>query len=101
VRHFAESTSDKLVPPKEGDENRGGGPPLYRAALGRRVFGSSAETKRDRAVLDSIVHPAVRREIYKALLYYYVRGYWTVVLDIPLLLKSGLDLLCETVAVVM
>lgn len=74
--------------------------PLNRAALGRRVFGDSEERKRDRAVLNSIVHPAVRMEMYKQLLRYYVSGCWAVVLDVPLLFETGLDAFCGTVMVV-
>ena len=36
----------------------------------------------------------------KKVLYYYIRGYRAVVLDIPLLFESGLDLLCGVVMVV-
>jgi len=73
---------------------------LNRPALGRRVFGDSEERKKDRAVLNSIVHPAVRIEMYKQLLWCYLRGHWAVVLDVPLLFESGLDTLCGTVIVV-
>jgi dephospho-CoA kinase len=38
--------------------------------------------------------------MYKAVLYYYLKGYWAVVLDIPLLFESGLDLICGVVMVV-
>lgn len=64
------------------------------------MFGDSEERKRDRGVLNGIVHPAVRREIYKALLLAYLKGNWAVVLDVPLLFESGLDSLCGVVMVV-
>ena len=64
------------------------------------MFGDSEDRKRDRGVLNGIVHPAVRKEMYKALLRYYLRGCWAVVLDVPLLFESGLDTLCGTVMVV-
>ncbi|KAJ9302961.1 hypothetical protein DTO271G3_335 [Paecilomyces variotii] len=96
VNYFGPSTPDLLLPESEGKEDR----PLNRPALGRRVFGDSEERKRDRMILNKIVHPAVRREIYKALLYYYLRGYWAVVLDVPLLFESGMDVICGTVVVV-
>lgn len=38
--------------------------------------------------------------MYRQLLSCYVRGYWAVVLDVPLLFESGLDVLCGTVLVV-
>ncbi|KAL4747335.1 hypothetical protein BDW72DRAFT_182949 [Aspergillus terricola var. indicus] len=87
-----QSTQDASVPPKPR--------PLNRPALGRRVFGTSEERKRDRMILNKIVHPAVRWEVYKSLLYYYLRGHWAVVLDVPLLFESGMDLICGTVVVV-
>ncbi|GCB18140.1 dephospho-CoA kinase CAB5 [Aspergillus awamori] len=102
VNYFGPTTPDLLLPASnpngtsDSDSNR----PLNRPALGRRVFGTTEARKRDRAILNKIVHPAVRREVYKALLYYYVRGHWAVVLDVPLLFESGMDLLCGTVMVV-
>jgi len=51
-------------------------------------------------VLNGIVHPAVRTEMYKALLRYYLRGEKVVVLDVPLLFEGGMDVLCGTVLVV-
>jgi len=112
VAHFGATTPDLLLPPPPppsgatdnapaaDPEPNSKGRPLNRPALGRRVFGSSEERKRDRAVLNGIVHPAVRREMYKQLLQYYVRGHWAVVLDVPLLFESGLDVLCGVVVVV-
>ncbi|GAD92087.1 dephospho-CoA kinase, putative [Paecilomyces variotii No. 5] len=96
VNYFGPSTPDLLLPDSEGNKGR----PLNRPALGRRVFGDSEERKRDRMILNGIVHPAVRREIYKALLYNYLRGHWAVVLDVPLLFESGMDVICGTVVVV-
>lgn len=103
VRHFLPTTPDLLEPPSETlPENgiNGKGRPLNRAALGRRVFGDSEERKRDRLVLNGIVHPAVRWEMYRAILGAYLRGHWAVVLDVPLLYESGMDRLCGAVAVV-
>lgn len=99
VAHFLPTTPDLLLPPSDPAAPAGAAP-LNRAALGRRVFGDSAERQRDRAILNAIVHPAVRREIVKAVLGAYLRGAWAVVLDVPLLFESGLDLLCGTVIVV-
>lgn len=115
VQYFGPSTPDLLVSDgggqvggegekkeegKEKGEGRARPAPLNRAALGRRVFGDSEEKKRDRKVLNGIIHPAVRWEIYRSLLHHYVRGRWAVVLDVPLLFESGLDLVCGTVVVV-
>jgi dephospho-CoA kinase len=99
VSYFGPSTPDLLIPASPNDPpNRPR--PLNRPALGKRVFGDSEALKRDRMVLNKIVHPAVRWEVYKALMYYYMRGYWAVVLDVPLLFESGMDLICGTVVVV-
>lgn len=64
------------------------------------MFGNSEERKRDRGVLNGIVHPAVRKEMYRQLLKCYLRGHWAVVLDVPLLFESGLDSICGVVMVV-
>ncbi|OJD26038.1 dephospho-CoA kinase [Blastomyces percursus] len=109
VDYFGPTTPDLLLPDDPDDpndknkpkaNNKGLGRPLNRPVLGRRVFGDTEERKRDRAVLNRIVHPAVRWEIYRSLLYYYLRGHWAVVLDVPLLFESGLDALCGTVIMV-
>jgi dephospho-CoA kinase len=101
VSYFGPSTPDLLL----GDEMPPSGPtgqgrPLNRAALGRRVFGTDEQRKKDRAVLNGIVHPAVRREMYKAILRAYLAGNWGVVLDVPLLFEAGLDRMCGAVVVV-
>ncbi|KAL4923369.1 putative dephospho-CoA kinase [Aspergillus undulatus] len=107
VNYFGPSTPDLLLPAEPTINVNGGEPapaprprPLNRPALGRRVFGTSEERKRDRMILNKIVHPAVRWEMYKSLLYYYLHGFWAVVLDVPLLFESGMDLICGTVVVV-
>ncbi|KAJ5992092.1 hypothetical protein N7451_007816 [Penicillium sp. IBT 35674x] len=98
VNYFGPNTPDLLL--EDPATNTPHGQPLNRPALGRRVFGSTEERKRDRHVLNGIIHPAVRWEIYKALVYHYIRGQWAVVLDVPLLFESGMDLICGTVIVV-
>ncbi|KAI1202502.1 dephospho-CoA kinase [Nemania serpens] len=100
VKHFG---SDILVPVSESmpeDGVDGKGRPLDRPALGKRVFGDSEERKKDRAILNGIVHPAVRKETYKAILRNYLKGHWAVVLDVPLLFESGWDRLSGVVMVV-
>ncbi|KAL1896487.1 Dephospho-CoA kinase cab5 [Sporothrix stenoceras] len=92
VAHFGKKTHDLL--------QDGPGSGLNRAALGRAIFGDDPEKKADRLVLNSIVHPAVRRAMYQALAAAYIKGYWAVVLDVPLLFESKLDVLCGTVLVV-
>lgn len=101
VSHFGASTPDLLLDDfSEQFPDTGNGKWLNRPALGRRVFGDSEEKKKDRGVLNGIVHPAVRKEMYRLLLGAYLRGCWAVVLDVPLLFESGLDGLCGTVMVV-
>jgi dephospho-CoA kinase len=99
VNYFGPSTPDLLLDDAQ-DTPSPQGKPLNRPALGRRVFGDTDERKRDRQVLNGIIHPAVRWEVYKALIYHYLRGQWAVVLDVPLLFESGMDLICGTVLVV-
>jgi dephospho-CoA kinase len=100
VNYFGPSTPDLLLKDAPDTPPSTQGNPLNRPALGRRVFGDTDERKRDRQVLNGIIHPAVRWEVYKALIYHYVRGQWAVVLDVPLLFESGMDLICGTVLVV-
>lgn len=90
----APSTSTTTLPPSPQLR------PLNRAALGRRVFGPSPSALRDRKVLNRITHPRVRLAMLRLILYYYVLGHWAVVLDIPLLYESGLDIFCGGVMMV-
>lgn len=103
VKYFGPTTPDLLVEPSDtvpANGVDGKGRPLNRPALGRRVFGDSEERKKDRGVLNSIVHPAVRKEMYKSLFWCYVTGHWAVILDVPLLFESALDRMCGVVMVV-
>ncbi|GAB0133568.1 hypothetical protein EsDP_00001975 [Epichloe bromicola] len=103
VKHFAPTTPDLLVEPSDSmpeDGPDGKGRPLNRPALGKRVFGDSPALQKDRAVLNGIVHPAVRKELFKRVAGCYLRGHWAVVLDIPLLFESKLDRFCGTTMVV-
>ena len=59
VSYFGPSTPDLLLSSEPGA-------PLNRPALGRRVFGDDEQRRKDRAVLNGIVHPAVRKEMFKA-----------------------------------
>lgn len=99
VDYFGPTTPDLLQDDPDGKYKEHGAP-LNRPALGKRVFGESEERQRDRKILGAFVHPYVRWEMAKAVLYYYLRGHWAVVLDIPLLFESGLDVFCGTVVVV-
>lgn len=102
VSHFGPSTPDLLLrpTPENGGENghNGKGRPLNRPALGRRVFGEGSEG--ERKVLNGIVHPAVRKEMYRQMARAYFSGAWAVVLDVPLLFESGWEPMCGTIMVV-
>ncbi|KAF1991229.1 CoaE-domain-containing protein [Aulographum hederae CBS 113979] len=108
VSHFLPSTPELLLPlgdPLSGgkeDGKDGKGRPLNRPALGRRIFGDSPTAQEGRKKLNSIVHPAVRREIFRQIMVNYIKGAWCVVLDIPLLFESGgsWERLCGCVVVV-
>ena len=96
LKYFQSTTPDLLLP----SPNERKGRPLNRAALGRRVFGSTPSRQRDRKILNSIVHPAVRWAMAKSILYHYLCGQWAVVLDIPLLYDSRLDIFAAVVLMV-
>ncbi|OCH93857.1 CoaE-domain-containing protein [Obba rivulosa] len=59
---------------------------LDRAALGAVVFADADQ----RHVLNGIVHPAVRRAMFWAVLRHWWRGARVCVLDVPLLIEGGL-----------
>lgn len=63
---------------------------LNRAALGSAVFGNKEKLSK----LNSIVHPAVKKEIVWRILSAYFRLERLVILDVPLLFESGLDMVC-------
>jgi len=90
LRYFLPTTPDLLLPDKS----------LNRPVLGRRVFGDDAQRGKDRAVLNGIIHPLVRKEMAKMVFGNWLRGEWACVLDIPLLFESKLDLFCGAVLVV-
>ena len=70
---------------------------LDRPALGRKVFGNEKERK----VLNQIVHPAVRLEMVRQIVrHWLVGGAPILVLDVPLLFESGLDIFCQKSMVV-
>jgi len=51
-------------------------------------------------VLNAVVHPAVRKAMFAQVLWAYLRRDRAVVLDVPLLFESALDVFCGTVLVV-
>jgi hypothetical protein len=60
--------------------------PIDRSALGSLIFNSDS----NRAFLNSITHPAVRRQMARELVGHWLRGEWCVVVDVPLLIETGL-----------
>ncbi|SCU89434.1 LAME_0E03510g1_1 [Lachancea meyersii CBS 8951] len=80
VRYFGDKVPDLVLNDKT----------LNRAALGKHVFANHADLK----VLNGITHPAVRFEIFKQILFWYVKGKKMCVLDVPLLFESGLNKFC-------
>ncbi|KAG0235265.1 hypothetical protein BGW41_000876 [Actinomortierella wolfii] len=72
------------------------GQPFDRPKLGSIVFNDAKE----RRVLNSIIHPAVRDEILKELFHYWIRATPLVVVDVPLLLEGELWRIMSTVVVV-
>ncbi len=70
---------------------------IDRKALGKNIF----ENESERKMLNSIVHPAVRYEIVKQVIYLWlVKGEALCVLDVPLLFEGGLDVLCAQTLVI-
>ncbi|GMK57883.1 hypothetical protein CspeluHIS016_0407170 [Cutaneotrichosporon spelunceum] len=59
---------------------------LNRSALGDIIFRDPNE----RQFLNSVIHPAVRRMMFMAVLKAWIRGEWCIVLDVPLLIEAGL-----------
>ncbi|ODV80542.1 CoaE-domain-containing protein [Suhomyces tanzawaensis NRRL Y-17324] len=81
VKAFKDEVED-LVNPNDFSLNRG--------ALGAAVFGNRERLNK----LNSIVHPAVKKEIVWQIFHAYVTAQSLVILDVPLLFESGLDKIC-------
>ncbi|KAK6352507.1 hypothetical protein TWF730_009331 [Orbilia blumenaviensis] len=94
LKNFLSTTPGLLHDPETDPNPSPLGPSINRKVLGRRVFGTSADNKRDIKILNGIVHPAVRWAIFRGIVHYWLRGHWAVVLDIPLLFESRLDVYC-------
>lgn len=83
VRKFG---TDILLPDKTID----------RPALGKAVFGNEP----NRQFLNSVVHPAVRKEMLRQTIVAYFKGCDLVVLDVPLLFESKIDKFCSSSLVI-
>ncbi|KAF9350224.1 hypothetical protein BGX34_001345, partial [Mortierella sp. NVP85] len=77
-------------------QNQEVGQPLDRYKLGSIIFTDDTQ----RRMANSIIHPAVRDEILKRLLRYWVKGTSLVVIDVPLLLEGELWRIVSDVIVV-
>ncbi|SAM06886.1 hypothetical protein [Absidia glauca] len=69
---------------------------LDRPKLGDIIFTDPSKRK----ILNACVHPAVRLEMLKQVLYHWLSGAKVVVLDVPLLFESKLDRFVGTTVVV-
>lgn len=69
---------------------------LNRPALGKAVFGNKVNLSK----LNSIVHPAVRKEIFWQLFKAYISFNDIVILDVPLLFEATMHRLCGLVITV-
>ncbi|KAL8799487.1 MAG: hypothetical protein Q9182_005855 [Xanthomendoza sp. 2 TL-2023] len=106
LKHFGPTTPNLLLPaskninddktPTKPQDSR----PLNRAALGRRIFGPSPERIKDRKLLNNIIHPAVRRAMALSILTHFLHGEWAVILDIPLLYDSNLDIFTPVILMI-
>lgn len=64
---------------------------LDRAALGDKVFHSSAY----RRALEGILHPLIQKRMLDQIEAAGARGEKVVILDVPLLFETGMDVLCD------
>jgi dephospho-CoA kinase len=69
---------------------------INRAKLGQIIFNDSTKRRK----LNQLVHPAVSRAMAWDLLKYWLRGHRACILDVPLLIESGIWKWVGTVVVV-
>jgi dephospho-CoA kinase len=79
-----------------GDEILNADGTIDRPKLGSIIFADSDKRK----VLNSCVHPYVRLEMLKQVLWHWMSGAKLVVVDVPLLFESKLDKFVNTTVVV-
>jgi len=70
---------------------------IDRAAVAAKVFGDSPEAAQERRFLEQIVHPRIRALAEAALRQAAADGRTAAVLDAPLLLEAGWDVLCDLI----
>lgn len=76
-----------------GDEVFASDGTLDRAALGRIVFDSAPH----RRALEGILHPMIQNRMWQAIEQAGRQGAKVVVLDVPLLFETGMDVLCDEI----
>ena len=70
---------------------------IDRAALANRVFGASPEHQRDKALLEQLTHPVIRREFHERIAAARAAGAAAILLDAAVLLEAGWRELCDAV----
>lgn len=73
---------------------------VIRSRLGRIVFGSQPDAPQQLALLESLTHPHIRRELRSQADRMLADGVPLVILDAPVLLKAGWDELCDALVFV-
>ena len=73
---------------------------VNRPALGRIVFATDANAPQELAVLESLTHPHIRRQLRGQADRMLADGVPVVVLDAPVLLKAGWNDLCDSLVFV-
>lgn len=71
-----------------------------RAAIAQRVFGDSEQAAKDRAFLESVLHPRIGTLLAERKAAFAAAGQSTVILDAPLLLEANWQPLCDLVVFV-
>ncbi|WP_223638523.1 dephospho-CoA kinase [Planococcus sp. 4-30] len=69
---------------------------MDRAKVGEIIFNDPASRK----ILNDLIHPAIRQEMYRQRQEFLAQGYKTIVMDIPLLFESRLQHLVDKILVV-
>lgn len=83
-----------------GDQVLSADDQVDRAAVGRRVFGDTAQATADRRFLEGVIHPEVKRRSEEAIRRHADGGGRVAVLDIPLLLDVGWHEQCDLLLMV-
>ena len=89
-------SANRLIRKHFGDEVFLPNGEINRPKLGEVIFSDPAKRK----ILNQCTHPAVRIEMLRQAFFHWLKGADVVVLDVPLLLESGMDKLVGTTVVV-